>query len=374
MRESNLSGYKKSESGVWPSLEKDGESRVEVFRRGDDIFIAGKSISFEAMVRWAISFFDSGGWCVAARRFGISSSFKRSNEVGLSKILTLSAEGQPKSPFMEVIFMPSSDGILHEDRVSDGAGGVLDRPLLGAEIIILNMNWKEDYVFELLKVKPFPREGRGDEIFVRKDWPVRLGDGRLITCKYIANIAYAIYSNRLHFKFKRGIESVLHADINGSGTQHLKISFKNGKEDQFIFSVYFSSCNSGDDDLIYEADLFVDGGRRWNGVMNRGLHYFSANCAFMSVRDGLEFIDSLRRDLDRISKSPRTLREYVNNGFDLLLICGRGGGYCRARSELLIFRNAELRDLLTSGGELDDVVNGYSCKVCRSRKVVVVPL
>lgn len=213
------------------------------------------------------------------------------------------------------------------------------------------------------------------ELRVRQGENIQLNsDGNTlqeVTCDDIARLALAIYDKTYFFSLRRGLKINFCRDIHGGGTQLLEVTRESDKGDRHhLIKVYFDVDRRDDGNFLYEADLYTDQRKDYEPTINRGKHRFVASLAEIQIDWNSEESQQWRSDIDRLSKSPDTLADWMEADLDMLVRCNDrrhcGGETILSKSDLAQHVNAEV--------SLEDLKERLTCSKCGRRKARVLVL
>lgn len=197
---------------------------------------------------------------------------------------------------------------------------------------------------------------------------IRLADpGRVpqdINCDDIAKLALNIYDHSYFFSLYRGLAVRFCRDLNGSGAQGLYITRENDKADStYLIEVFFSQTYNQDCNFLYEADLIMDRGKDYEPTVNKGKHRFAAQSAAIHMEWNGDETEQWRRDIERLSRSPDTLNNWIVDGSEMLVRCAVGY-FCR---KPVILTVGELEQYISMGLSLEDLRRRLTCVKCGRR-------
>ena len=194
-----------------------------------------------------------------------------------------------------------------------------------------------------------------------------------IACDNFARTAVSMYEGCLYFIHRQGLQFDFCRDLNGSGTQRLRIVRPSvSASPDWQVELIFSPVYSGD--CIYEADLLMDGRKDYDPTINKGKHGFQADSIRVeTVRPDtiadwlLDVYRTWQTDLDYLSLPHETLDDWVQNGFHMWAMCQTP--LCH-RS---VLSHDDLRRYADAGLSLDELRARMRCSRCGMRGARVKP-
>lgn len=184
-----------------------------------------------------------------------------------------------------------------------------------------------------------------------------------VTCDDLARLALAIHDHRYFFSLRRGLDIRFSRDLNGSGTQALYVRRKSGSEGSPpLMECGFDRAYGKDDQVLYEADLIMDQRKDYEPALNRGQHPFAARSATLRAEWFSDEIKQYRSDIERLSRTPDTLRRWIDDGLEMQVNCSLA--HCRKPT---ILENADLERYHAAGLSLDDLKSRLKCSKCGRR-------
>ncbi|WP_206664578.1 basic helix-loop-helix domain-containing protein [Dankookia rubra] len=185
-----------------------------------------------------------------------------------------------------------------------------------------------------------------------------------ITCDDIARLALAMHDHEYFFSLRRGLRFNFSRDLNGSGIQGLYIRRESdGKDTSHLFEIIFDYTLGKDDNFLYEADLIKDHGKDYEPSINCGKTRFVARSATIRIDWNSDEAQEWRSDIERLSRSPDTLTEWIEEDSEMLVRCG-STYFCRKPAILTI---NDLRRHVAAGMSLKDLTNRLKCSKCGKR-------
>jgi len=182
-----------------------------------------------------------------------------------------------------------------------------------------------------------------------------------ITCDDIAKFALAMYDHIHFFSLRRGLRMRFSRDLNGSGTQGLYITREADEEDPSpLVQVVFDRTYGENGEILYEADLIMDQRKDYEPTVNKGKHRFAACYATIRADWHSEEIMQYRSDIERLSKSPDTLRDWIEQALEMQVNC-TSGYFCR---KPVILNKNDLERFSIEGLTLEDLKARLKCSKC----------
>ncbi|HKX80150.1 MAG TPA: hypothetical protein VJM34_16670 [Novosphingobium sp.] len=200
---------------------------------------------------------------------------------------------------------------------------------------------------------------------VRQGETVKVGgDGdtpQEITCDDIARLALAMHEHSYFFSLRRDLSIRFSRDLNGSGTQGLYIRKEGDEWDApALIQVVFQQTYKQDGEFLYEADLIMDRGKDYEPTVNKGKHRFEAQSAAMLTEWNSEEVQQWRLDIERLSRSPKNLVDWIADDLEMLVKCA-SGYFCRKPA---ILTKNDLKQHVEAGLSLEDLKTRLKCSKC----------
>lgn len=181
----------------------------------------------------------------------------------------------------------------------------------------------------------------------------------------IARLALAMYDHRYFFSVRRDVSIRFSRDLNGSGVQGLYIERKGEPTGvSNLITIIFEPMNGAGGDFLYEADLIRDQRKDYEPTVNKGKHRFVARSANMDIEWDSEEASQWRLDIDRLSRSPNSLGEWIEADLEMLVTCSPLFFICDHRA---ILSKDDLMPHLAAGLGLDDLKTRLKCSKCGKR-------
>lgn len=200
---------------------------------------------------------------------------------------------------------------------------------------------------------------QGETLKVQSDGPIQYE----VSCNDIAKLALAMHAHSPFFWLRRGLNIRFSRDLNGSGTQGLYISRETrDTKPSYLIQSFFRQTYSKEGEFLYEADLIMDQRKDYEPTVNKGKHRFVAECVDIQIEWHSNEVRQWQADLDRISKVPGTLSDWVEADLEMLVRCV--GGFCRGHA---ILTKSDLTRYAATGLKLEDLKARLRCSKCGSR-------
>ncbi|WP_207803089.1 MULTISPECIES: hypothetical protein [Roseicella] len=185
-----------------------------------------------------------------------------------------------------------------------------------------------------------------------------------VTCDDIARLALAMHDHEYFFSLRRGLRFDFSRDLNGSGIQGLYIRRESdGKDTSNLLEIIFDYTLEKDGNFLYEADLIKDHGKDYEPSINCGKTRFVARSSTIQIDWNSDEAQQWRSDIERLSRSPETLTEWIEDDSEMLVRCG-SIYFCRKPA---IFNINDLRRYDASGISLKVLKDRFKCSKCGKR-------
>lgn len=132
--------------------------------------------------------------------------------------------------------------------------------------------------------------------------------------------------------------------------------------------VFFEHTDKQDKEFLYEADLIKDQRKDYKPSVFLGKHRFVAQSATMLIDWNSDEVQQWRLDIERLSRSPKTLAEWIADDLEMLVRCSSCSVLCRKPA---ILTKNDLKKHLSAGLNLEGLKTRLRCSKCGNRNASV---